>query len=381
MFFGTLFLNLALDLPALPFVRRTLLLCGAVVLATGFGFPSLSYLPVTLMAVLLHAKEKRFATAGIAACAAAAALAALYLVYMRPNSSENLMWTWAGLFPRTLDPVRLADFYSRGLRALFLQHIWPELVRHDLVRHLVLATGCAGVIRGVMALRQSTPETLVSLAAALPIACAIAANLLGLYPFWYERFSHYLLPSVLLLIALGVHFAIEAIRRPLPVWIPAALLAGLTVLSFDGSRWPPRTFEQIEDALDSMRRAGITRADVLYVHQSLGEPMRFYRRTQQWEHAEIWCGGTGTACCARDLDRVRMLEDPAFLREDFDRLQAASLARRKWMLYTGRKDHWGFVKRNEEEIHARWFTEAGCRRESAHRFPNISLSSWTCPVR
>lgn len=381
-FFGVLFLNLALDLPALPFARRTVLLAAAIVLAVGFGFPSLAYLPVTLMALLLHAKEKRFATVGIGAAAAAGALALLYLLYLAPNSAGSLKSAWASQFPRTLDPVRLASFYGGGFRQLFLQHLWVELVRPPAARYALIVPALAGAVRGVLALRRPAPETLVSLGAGLPVAGAIAANLAGLYPFWYERFSHYLLPSILLLVTLGLHAGLELIRRPLPLWIPTALLAGLAALSLDASRWPPRHFEQIEEALGYLEgHARVTRGDLLYVHVSLSEPMRLYRRMRHWERAEIWFGGTQGKCCAREPDRLRLLEDPKLMREDFEQMQAASLARRKWMLYTARKDYWGFLQRNEERIHAQWLAEAGCKRESARQFPNISLSSWTCPVR
>lgn len=72
--------------------------------------------------------------------------------------------------------------------------------------------------------------------------------------------------------------------------------------------------------------------------------------------------------------------DPEFARQDFERFVARGYARRMWFLYMHFDAHWRALGRNDEEIHAKWLTQRGFRREERREFNNVSLAAYSCPL-
>lgn len=245
-------------------LRRLAPLAVAAPIAVWFSFPSVFVLGAVAVPLLLRAVREgdRRQLAAVTAVfgAAAVSFAAVYAV-----ASTNVSRTADALFPS-------ATPHGLGRLSELAHDSWSLIVNPGGFDDGTNALAALLLVIGVLALRRRLPWLALL---GLPLVLAAAADLLGRYPLG-SRFSLFLVPSLLLLVAAGVAAAVGSSRRPfvaagvLAFFVAAPLLgrAAADVVS------PPRS-EDVRPLLAHLAR-NWEPGDALYVYRNSQYALRYY---------------------------------------------------------------------------------------------------------
>ncbi len=342
---GLLLLLLAERARHEPAPRRIALLAVAGALAIWFSHPAVFVLAAAGV-VLLRAAVRRGDRTGTAAVAAAgilwcASFAAFYFATLRaPGSSPEVLRFWsADFFP--IPPRSLSNLYwlPQRLGAMFA----------DPIGMTFRGLGILAFLTGIVVLWRADRDRLGLLLG--PLAFTLAASALRRYPF-AGRLLLFLVPSFLILIALGVETIREALwpKARAAAWILIALMLFHPVgISLKFLVWP-RTREEVRSAIADAR-AGRRPGDRLFVYPATEPVFRYYASRSVFR--------------SEDLVPATWHPDWSGYGPDFAALRGRG---RIWILlsHTRRRDH-----SDDEPLLARLLDAAAVRLE-VHRHPGAS---------
>jgi len=312
-----------------------------------------------------------------------------YILFIRPNSPPNLKLYWQPHFPPN-SIFQAMLFYGRALTSLFVLSVVP---RHWLPQGDSISRWLLGVLSVVAistfclafaAILRRTKYIYIAALSAVPIFTLLILNLLHMYPL-HSLLTLCALPCV----AVGLALAIEALFREfvtpfIPFRFRGLLLGTLCVLGlvfiFLPSMMPMRWLEyQQEDAEGAIRylKSHVTPGDLIYVHASASETSRLYLRMLHWQPALLIYGQTGYPCCTRKSQDY-VVPDELQYRKDFDNAIGSAHPKRLWLVFTGRKDEWEYLHRDESQILINRLPAIGCLGEFTLNLTNEVLYEFDC---
>jgi hypothetical protein len=370
--------------------RRTALRFGLLLAVVTVG-PLLAYsiafsLPGTILLVFLADPQRRrgFRRALILSLVSGGVFVALYLLCIAPNSSPSLRSYWANDHAGWGHlAIALADAHS-----LLYQLPVPRPVLDS--APVAIAAGIlflTGLILACVSFRRRRHKWLrLEALCGFPCLLLLVCSNLSLYPV-NERMSLFLLPAVVLLGLMGLQLIVEflQLRMRRVVLMPVAdiLLVCVTLLAISGSILKQPLAAQnipLEDMESAMRflRADVHAGDLVWVHASVSEDFKLYRRMAGWNGPPVQFGNTGWPCCPRGIAAVKGTGREADVRNDIDRAIPMNFRGRVWLVYTTRPEHWEFVGIDESRILNDLFRERGCRRVPAPFFHGIGVGIFDC---
>jgi hypothetical protein len=316
-----------------------------------------------------------------------------YLFFIRPNSPPNLKLYWQLHFPQS-SILQGMLFYGREVTSLVVFSVLPRrwLPQGDSPSRWllgVLSIMAIAIFCLVFAAILRRPKYVdVAALCVVPIFTLLILNLMHMYPLHSLMLTLCVLPCV----AIGLALAIEALCQEfvipfVPVRFRMAIWSTLCVLGlvfiFLPSMMPLRWLEyQEEDAEGAIHylKSHVAPGDLVYVHASASETSRLYLRMLQWQPALLIYGHTGYPCCTRKSQDYA-LPDELQYREDFDNAIRDSHPKRLWLVFTGRKDHWEYLHRDESQILTGRLPGLGCSSVFTLRLVNEVVYEFDCCER
>lgn len=279
----------ALDTPSRLTSRRYLTLAGMGVVAVWFSYPAVFVLAAaatTLATQALQAADRRrLALVSIVGAGSLASFIGTYVV-----SSENTGRVAEALFggdggSHDDSPRLLVLQIFRQVHAVWGLFVDPAGFENGTngLAVLVFAIGGFALVR-----HRAEPYPLMLLT--LPLAAAFGAAALDRYPLG-GRYSLFLVPFMLLVIARGVQELQALSRHPLALALPIAMFLALPpVASGFSNLLSPPTSQHVRPLLrylDENAQAG----DMLYVHRQAQYALRYYAECddcEAWEGTFPW---------------------------------------------------------------------------------------------
>lgn len=266
---ATLLTALALwvtDAPPGRMVARTAVLGAAALVTLWFSFPAAFSVAAAVLALAAFAWDigsRRLLTA--AALVGAATLVTFGAVYA--VASVNIGRVSAAIFAGGRDDP---GFGKLGV----LQDAWSTVVNpggfDNGTNALAALLACFGLLAFA---RRGTLHWLVLFA--VPLLLAAAADLLGRYPLG-GRFSLFLVPSLLVLVARGAQALVSWSRRPLVVSAGLALFLVASPLAIAAKHaLEPPAREDVKPLLERLAREWRP-GDTLYVYPNTQYALRYY---------------------------------------------------------------------------------------------------------
>ena len=75
------------------------------------------------------------------------------------------------------------------------------------------------------------------------------------------------------------------------------------------------------------------------------------------------------------------MPDEDRFKRDFDDVIRKAGAKKLWLVFTGRDEHWGYLHRNEEQILTARLQLVGCGKDTRIEFTEEVLHEYTCEPR
>jgi hypothetical protein len=174
----------------------------------------------------------------------------------------------------------------------------------------------------------------------LPIASAIGASCLGIYPILtFPRTSIFLLPSLMLLIGFAIDEFMRLVGRELN-WKFAMGIGILAAVGAEGAFAAHRpVIEQNREAMTMLQKR-VKDPDVLFVDGGMFEQFKYYRALLAYNHP-IYLGNEHWPCCA--TGDTKQVTTPGIKGFEADLQEAAKRAsgQHLWLfLPAGNPQHW-----------------------------------------
>jgi hypothetical protein len=228
-----------------------------------------------------------------------------YLVFIRPNRNSNLVAYWADNCLKPSHPFTSARDLFTSFGELLVPQVIP--VAFLLGAAIVVAMVAGVAIALIGAARGSRKAVVILLLGALPLAVAVVASLLGLYPLLRApRMLLWALPGCAVLLAATLDPVFNAIRLRIargnqtPIFYSAAAACFFAVLAFNliVVRYP-RPNERNAAAMRFLHQS-MGPSDILFVHRRMIEQYHYYSGLQGWAPRRVDFGNTDWPCCARN---------------------------------------------------------------------------------
>lgn len=359
-----------------PSGRRYGLLAGLTTAALALAYSTAFLVPGLALAVWLKPAPERRRRALMLFALTGAALAAVYVFFVAPNVSPVLRNFWTAPQQR-LGPLSTAVVAVLGLHALLpgaqwlLENLWIWVIA------LPLWT-IPGFVLAAQHWRGGRREPMILLAAtAMPVALVAGAGGLAQYPV-SERTNLFLLPMLIALLMLSLTLIGERWRY---VAVPSLALMAVGVgLAAAGNRTGvPADHEDSEAAVRYLQRNSQP-GETIYVHASMAESFKLYRRILGWEPVAVLAGDTGWPCCPRLERPLRGASTEQSVRRDLERLFPAGPRNVVWVLHTLRAAHWDYVGLDESTVIRDFLTGHACHESPVPAVRNVAVRRYHCPA-
>jgi hypothetical protein len=243
------------------------------------------------------------------------------VLFLRPLSGSDALhayWT-TDFLPLSVGKAALRAWLHAGddLLSCFGYGVGFTLPQTELVRWQVFVLALAGVAVGSAAARRTASSLMI----VLYFVFAVAASVLGVYPFGEGRLVLYLFPFVILLVVRGLQILAQGRAVVIGVVLTACLLAP-SLNSLRALVSQPIQHEEVRPLLaylDSHRRPG----DQVYVYYGASDVVKYYRR-HEGPDADFFHYG------------ARSRDDPSRYIADIDSMKRW---RRVWFLFAHVHDH------------------------------------------
>ncbi len=311
-----------------------------------------------------------------------------YLLLIRPNSSPDLTAFWLPYFPPVhagvAGVVRFYLWAASGLAGLVPGPNWP-FARQAAIVLLLLAGAAAIRMRGETSAHYRRWMAL----SLLPFLAIFALSALRLYPIGQVRLDVFLLPPLVLLLASAAGCLWQATSRfvrPLAPgyqpWVAAAValaIAGVSAAFIYGMNH--RSYEYWHDAEGALRhiRQQARPGDVVYLHATISEQARLYRRLWGWNPQRAALGDTGWPCCPRGKTEDHLRRDRGWVVGDFESRVLSLHPRRIWLAFAEERDVWHYYHRREATILSGLLKQQDCVETPQPVFHNTQARLFTCP--
>jgi hypothetical protein len=317
-----------------------------------------------------------------AGCVLASVLLLVHIVFIRPNRTAALIQFWQSSYLDPLHPLASLRRLLSTVGILLVAHpgFFPGMVGLAAAALTVYAT-----VWAFKELRAGERQGLaLALAGALPLACALAAGTLGLYPVLdYPRTLLFALPSVALLLGRGAGLLLtplihsQAHQSGLRVAVfgvcAAAVVASQAIFFLY-----PRPAEENRPAM-AFIKSRLDPGDLLFVHGGMYEQFKYYRAALGFHPERLYIGNEQRPCCATG-DR-KEATSPSVKTLESGLLEAARGARGHglWLLFpAGSVGHWSAEFRDEIQATSTVLIRGGCRLEARKLFGQTLVESYSC---
>lgn len=317
-----------------------------------------------------------------AGCVLGSVLLVVHVVFIRPNRSAALVQNFQSSYLDPLHPLASLQRLISTIGTLLVAHpgLFPSMVG--------LATAALAAYVTVRAIVESRAGErrglMLALAGALPLACALAAGILGLYPVLdYPRMLLFALPSVALLLGQSAGVLLtplihsQAYQRGLRVSIFGACIAVVVASQVAFFRYP-RPAEENRPAM-AFVKSRLDPGDLLFVHGGMYEPFKYYRTGLGFHPEYLYIGNEQWPCCA--TGDLKEATSPSVKGFESDLLEAARRARGHglWLLFpAGSAGHWSAGFRDEIQATSTILIGGGCGRELRRLFGQTLVESYSC---
>lgn len=209
-----------------------------------------------------------------------------------------------------------------------------------------------------------------------PVVLLIGANVAGYYPM-AERLILFLLAPVALALCEGVQYLIA--RFPTPAALtPRYVIAGLLLAAACGALAYRRCGVFVEDARGAVAylRGVVSPADIVYLHGTAAEQVKFYRTLEDWQH-ELVLGDTGWPCCPKGGHRI-VADTPgdATAALDFAQKTQTTFPHTVWLIAMARPYS---MSAPTDRDYIRWsLPQQLCRVVESREFRNIAVDRIAC---
>jgi hypothetical protein len=296
--------SLGMTAAALPFLNGSRSVKHAVILAlTGvagvwLAHPAPFVLAAAAAALLIHGSRRGHSAWTVTLIITAlwtASFLGVYAVSLRDLSAhQGLRQAWSGAFAPAISSPSVIPWLGRQFRGLFAYAFSGQYT----------GVGVLAVLVGCIALVQR-PALLVLLTG--PVGCALAAALLGRYPF-QDRLVLFTLPQLTLLVGAGVEYLNARLRerRLVMVALITLLLFSPAYQAASELRRPFR-HEEARPAITYMQQA-FHPTDTVYLYPSAQFAFRYYAKRLGFDPPNVIVGrypGEEWEDIAGDLEQLR----------------------------------------------------------------------------
>ena len=388
-----------------------LTLTGLYVVLAGLSYNAVLFTPALLYGALfeppgpdarLPALRIRWLHALVVSGAVAVTAMVNFSVFIKPNLDPNILGgppdhtVLALVLYKMIDLLRLFKHFFFNLGAPWSG---PWLAGLMVGAALVALYGAVHLCaRSGKGMPRNLDKAAVLI---LPIAGALALNLLNRYPLGTARLNLFLFPAALILFGLGLQTLIARGRilahrarfgrswwsgsRPhtaVAVGLAVILLLRVTTGTPGEPYFTPLdTYQGLnEDAESAVSYLAEVAGpgDVLYVDTSMLEQVKFYTGLMPIEGVRLVHGAIAWPCCPRNVTLDRFDRPQEKLPSEVDRIFERSVGDTLWMIYTGRPSHWEFVGAKFPELFEQHLSERGCSQIDGPDFIGLQLDKYVC---
>lgn len=317
-----------------------------------------------------------------AGCVLGSVLMLVYIVFVRPNRTAALIQSLQSSYLDAHHPLVALQRLISTVGLLLVPR--PALVS-EIVGIATAALAAYAAVRAIVGSWAGEQRCLmVAFSGALPLACALAAGALGLYPVLdFPRMLLFALPSTALLLGESADLLLmpsihnqahQTGLRVIVVGICVVMAVASQVILF---RYP-RPAEENRPAM-AFVKSRLSSGDLLFVHGGMYEQFKYYRTVLGFHPEHIYVGNEQWPCCATG-DRKDATSSSV---KDFesDLLEAARLAKGHglWLLFpAGLTGHWSAVFREKIQAAPTILKRGGCEREVRSLFGQTLVESYSC---
>jgi hypothetical protein len=317
-----------------------------------------------------------------AGCVLGSVLLLVHIVFIRPNRTAALIQSLQSSYLDPLHPLATLQRLISTIGILLVAHpgLFPGMVGLTTAALAAYAT-----VRAISESRAGEQRGLaLALAGALPLACALAAGTLGLYPVLdYPRMLLFALPSVALLLGQSAGLLLTPLshsqaRQPglrVAVFGACAMVVVASQVAFLRH---PRPAEENRPAM-AFVKSRLDPGDLLFVHGGMYEQFKYYRTALDFHPEHLYIGNKQWPCCATG-DR-KEATSPSVKGLDSDLLEAARRARGNglWLLFpAGSAGHWSAAFRDQIQAASTILIGGGCRPQVRRLFGQTLVESYSC---
>lgn len=314
----------------------------------------------------------------------------IYFIFIRSNVSPRLTLNFRSGFPQG-DAVEILRFYAKLIEVsifyvlpLHWMPLFASLPSWLLASSIFLAA--AMLCLATAAVLQQTDRMYLAAFCLVPLFTLLTLNVARMYPVSRLNLALCILPSGAIGLALGVEAVWESFVRlslsasSRKVLRGVAAVLGLVFVSIPATMpqlWLDYQREDAEGAIRHLKSNAVS-DDLIYVHASAAETSRLYFRMLGWDAAPLVYGQTGSPCCGRKSQPDDVLPSELQYHGDFDDVIRGARFRRLWLVFTGRREHWAYLKRDESEILTKRLYRLGCSNKSTTRLTNQVVYEFEC---
>jgi hypothetical protein len=322
---------------------------------------------------------RRMAGAG---CVLGSVLTLVYLVFIRPNRTAALIHDFQSSYLDLHHPLTALQRLISTIGTLLVPLAGPFSA---IAGSAAAALAAYAAVRAIAGSRAGEQRCLmVALSGALPLACALGAGALGLYPVLdFPRMLLFALPSTALLLGESADVLLissihsRAHQTGLRVTVVGTCVVAVVASQVSFLRYP-RPAEENRSAM-AFVKSRLDPGDLLFVHGGMYEQFKYYRTALGFHPEHIYIGNKQWPCCATG-DREEATSTSV---KDFesDLLEAARRAKGHglWLLFpAGSMGHWSALFREKIQAASMVLLGGGCQRASRRLFGQTLVESYSC---
>jgi hypothetical protein len=305
----------------------------------------------------------------------------VYIVFVRPNRTLELIQAFQSSYLDLHHPLASLQRLISTIGELLVAFpgLFPSMVG-------IAATALAAyaTVRAIVESRAGEQRGLMlALSGALPLACALAAGALGLYPVLdFPRMLLFALPSVALLLGQSTDVLLtplihsQAHQPGLRVTVVGVCIAAVAASQVIFLRYP-RPAEENRPAM-AFVKSRLDPGELLFVHGGMYEQFKYYRTALGFYPEHLYIGNEWPCCATGDRKEAT---SPSVKGMESDLLEAARRARghRLWLLFpAGLVGHWSAAFRDKIHAASTILIRGGCKQEVRRLFGETLVESYSC---
>lgn len=318
----------------------------------------------------------------------------LYQIFVVPNRSGQLVEYWSNWYPELGNSAAMLSLYEVTVTHLSDFVFTPG----------PFAGGIAGVVLAGWlfpwgrSLSRPWTRNLIRVLILGPVMTTVALNMAQAYPVGRFRLTAFLFPISIIGFWSGTGSVITWLRNYGEKFIPQSsalrversfyfgalcLLMATLVLRMmwsPPSAWTGSVARENPRAVARYLSTVQERGDVLYVHGSMWEQIRYYRRFFDLSAAHLVRGRIGWPCCQHKDTWWDRPVSGSLVDEEVERVPRPKPSRTLRLVFTSRRAHWNDYPEQDPNRFSRELDEKGCLRARIVEYQGVRVDEYECGV-